>query len=146
MLVARQGSIAWRKGYTLVRAEEGARACIGRRHSLGRLSAYALQRLALATQLFWIWLWSVVRAVVGAVVWLVWVMEQVRRVRLLQGRLVSINSLIWTVSHSLLTRTAAAHRGTTSRYPWNEACRQTLKRMGRCVALKGGVAVREMAY
>jgi hypothetical protein len=51
--------------------------------SLGRLSTDALQRLALPTQLFWIWLGRVVRAAVGAIVRLVWVVEQVRRVRLL---------------------------------------------------------------
>jgi hypothetical protein len=55
-------------------------------HSLRRLSTDALQRLALSTQLFWIGLWSVVRAMGGAVVWLVWVVEQVRRVRLLHAR------------------------------------------------------------
>jgi hypothetical protein len=52
----------------------------GKSNSLGRLSTNALQRLALATQLFWIWLGSVVRAAVGAVVGLVRVVEQVRRV------------------------------------------------------------------
>jgi hypothetical protein len=49
-------------------------------HSLRRLSTNALQGLALSTQLLWIWLRRVVRAVAGAVVWLVWVVEQVRRV------------------------------------------------------------------
>jgi hypothetical protein len=66
--------------------KEGADGYIRQEHSLRRLSADTLQGFALSTQLFWIGLWSVVRAVGGAVVWLVWVVEQVRRVRLLHAR------------------------------------------------------------